>query len=313
MDELLKKLLEAEILTEETKTELESEFKRQLSEAIDVAKSETQAKVTADLNEQWITERELLIESLDSKVSEVLAEELSEFKADVHRFRDLETEYASKLVEEKQQMANTLKNDISQLVEKLDTFLEIRLTSELKDLREDIDVVKRNEFGRNVFEAFVKEFRKHYTDDHSVEAKLTETEKRLEEALDALESSERTAAQLQRSIKMEKLLTPLSGRTKEVMEAILKNVDTALLEDAYQTYIGRVLKETATTEQQPSERSRKVLAEGHKKVTGKAKSGNDEERIVTESIQEQNDQKSSVSSFFGDAEIARLRKVAGIN
>lgn len=310
MDELLKKLLEAEILTEDTKQELESEFKRQLSEAVRVAKSEAQAKITAELNEQWINERELLIEAIDTKVSEVLSSEISEFKQDVQRFRDLEAEYAMKIVEEKERMSKVLKKDISQLVEKLDSFLEIRLNSELRELREDIQEAKRDNFGRNVFEAFVAEFKKHYTDDQSTQRKLDETQQRLAEALDALESAERKQAQLQRNIKMEKLLTPLSGRTKEVMEAILKNVDTALLEDAYQTYIGRVLKETvSTTDHKPSERSRTVLTEGQKKVTGKIKNGDDKDRIVAESAYVVQDQKHTI----GDTELTRLRKVAGIN
>lgn len=309
MDELLKKLLAAEILTEDTKSELEAEFKRQLDEAVSVAQSTAQAKVTAELNEQWITEREVLIEALDTKVTEALTTELSELHEDINRFRDLEAEYAVKLVEAKGEMADVLKNDIAQLIEKMDAFFEIRLNSELAELREDFAVVKQNEFGRNIFEAFITEFKKHYAGDDSVEAKLNETETRLEDALSALEESERKTAKLERKIKLEKVLTPLNGRSREVMEAILKNVDTALIEDAYQTYIGRVLKET--TEIKPSEKETEVLAEGknsNTKVQGTVKRGNDEERIIRESVQDTQDKHTS----FGSTDLARLRRVAGI-
>jgi hypothetical protein len=310
MDELLKKLLAAEILTEDTKNEFVAEFNKQLEEAISIAQSTTQATVTAQLNEQWITEREMLIEALDTKVTEALTLEMAELHEDINRFRDLEIEYAHKLVEAKGEMSETLKGDIAQLIEKMDAFFEIRLTSELAELREDFAVVRQNEFGRNIFEAFISEFKKHYAGDDSVESKLNETELRLDDALTALEESERKTAKLQRKIKLEKVLTPLSGRTREVMEAILKNVDTALIEDAYQTYVGRVLKETNET--QPSEKETKVLAEGQNRkqtVTGKSKSGNDEERILRETVIDANDRHvSGISS----ADLDRIRKVAGL-
>lgn len=310
MNELLKKLLAADILTEDTKAELESAFAKQLTETIDEARANATALVTAKLNEQWIEERETLIEALDAKVTEALTDELNELREDIERFRDLETEYATKLVETKSNMARVLKKDMGQLVEKMDTFFEVRLATELNELREDFEVVKKNEFGRNVFEAFVKEFKQHYAGDNSTEAALTEAEYRLEDALSALEESERKTARLERSMKMEKVLQPLSGRTKEVMEAILKNVDTSLLEDAYQVYVGRVLKES--DESTASGKEHKVLAEGNKtkKVTGTVRNGNNQEQMITEAAIDHKDRQ-SVSSI-SDAEKAQLRKIAGI-
>lgn len=313
MDELLKKLLAAEVLTEDTKTELESAFNAQLNEAMEQAREVATATVTAELNEQWIKERETLIEALDAKVTEALEAELSELQTDIERFRDLEAEHAEKLVEAKNEMAAVLKDDMTQLIEKLDAFLEIRLNAELEELREDFDLVKKNEFGKNVFEAFVTEFKKHYAEDGSVEARLNETENRLENALSALEQAEKKAAKLNRSIKMEKVLTPLSGRTREVMEAILKNVDTTQLDEAYKTYIGRVLKETSTNveESTSSEKEKKVLAEGKKAktVTGVTKNGDDKDRLVEQTA---HDKKDAESQTITEAEKQHLRRIAGI-
>ena len=81
MDELLKKLLEAEVLTEETRAELHGAFQKQLDEAMASARAEATATVTAELNEQWINDREILIEALDSKVTEALTAELAELHA----------------------------------------------------------------------------------------------------------------------------------------------------------------------------------------------------------------------------------------
>lgn len=310
MDELLKKLLAAEVLTEDTRQELEGAFKKQLDEALTAARTEATLTVTAELNEQWINDREILIEALDSKVTEALTEELNDLRADIERFRDLEAEYAEKIVEAKDTMSKQLKTDIAQLIEKLDAFLEMRLTAELDELHEDIEMVKKNEFGRKVFESFVAEFKKHYADDDSVESKLNETEQQLEDTLAALEESKKIAAKLERTIKLEKVLAPLSGRTREVMEAILKTVDTDLMEDAYKTYVGRVLKETSEVDVKTSEKEEKVLAEGVKSaVSGVTKTGDDKQ---LEQEQELLSQVNESAPTITDAERQRLRRLAGI-
>lgn len=311
MDELLKKLLAAEVLTEETRAELQTAFKTQLDEAMEVARQEAQATVTAELREQWISERETLIEALDAKVTEALTSELDELKEDIERFRDLEAEYAEKLVEAKSDMATVLKDDVAQLIEKLDTFLEIRLSAELEELREDVAIVKKNEFGKNIFEAFVSEFKKHYAGDDSVEGKLSEAEQQRDDALTALEESERKVAKMVRASKMQTVLAPISGRTREVMEAILKNVDTPLLEDAYKTYIGRVLKESAEPAEKTSEKEDKVLAEGAKKtvVTGVVKSGNNDEQAKSDLVLENAEIKQPTISAD---EKLRMRRLAGL-
>lgn len=310
MNELLKKLLEAEILTEETKQELEAALQKQLDEAIEAAKKEATETVTADLHESWMKERDMLIEALDAKVTEMVAEEMEELHEDVERFRDLEAETAEKLIEAKAEMATTLKGDMKQLIEKLDAFLEVRLAEELEELRDDVAVIKKNEFGKSVFEAFVTEFKKHYAGDDSVEAKLNETEQRLEDALLALEEQEKKASALERSIKLEKVLSPLSGRTKEVMEAILARIETPMLEDAYKTYIGRVLKETSAKEV-ASEKETSVLAEGEKKVVGGVvKSGDNKEVIAEEKVITESE---VVKTGLSPEIKARFRALSGLN
>lgn len=315
MDELLKKLLAAEVLTEDTRAELEAAITKQLNEAMASARTQATVEVTAQLEEQWIQEREVLIEALDAKVSEVLTAELNELRESIESFRDLEIEYAEKLVEAKTEMAGQLKGDIATLVEKLDKFLEIRLNAELEELREDIDVVKKNEFGRKVFESFVAEFKKHYeADDTSSASKLEETEQRLADALTALEETERRVAKMERSKKLEQVLTPLSGRTREVMEAILKSVDTNMIEEAYKTYIGRVVKETSgeaktVVEGKTSEKETKVLAEGEGKkvVSGVSKTGDDKVQLDESAKRDVE----SVSKLSAE-ERTRLLKQAGV-
>jgi hypothetical protein len=311
MNELLEKLLEAEVLTDATKAELEEAFKTQMDEAIVSATDTATADVRAGLTGEWIKERDALVEAIDNKVGDFLKEEIGELKEDIDRFRDLEAEFAEKLVEAKGEMGVELKSDLTELVEKIDAFLEIRLTSEIDELREDIDEVRKNEFGRKIFEAYEDEFLNNYQDEDNAEATLSEVKTRLGDTESALVESETRCAKLERSVKLDEVLSPLSGRQKDVMEAILKTVDTTDLENGYKTFIGRVVREA---EEVDSEKENKVLAESTN-VNGDDKSNSiqitegdiktgDTDNIVSES--EHN------SSPEYQKELQSFRKLAGI-
>jgi hypothetical protein len=307
MNELLQKLLEAEVLSEDTKSELEQAIKTQLDEAVAAAKDEAAADVRAELTEQWVQEKDTLIEAIDTKVGEFLESEVDELKEDIERFRDLEAEYAEKIVEAKAAMADELKNDLGDLVEKIDSFLEIRLAAEIEELKEDIDTVRKNEFGRKIFEAFESEFTSNYADDESAEATLRETEERLSDTETQLEEAERKLAHMERKEKLSSVLSPLSGRSREVMEAILKNVDTNNLEEAYEVFIGRVLRETSN-DAADSEKEGKVLAESEeeKPVTEGVAISGDTEEVLSEGVDE--DAKKAEAD-----KLEHLRKLAGIS
>jgi hypothetical protein len=307
MEEVFKKLLEAEILSPEVKTELETAFQTQLNDAIAVARAEAAADTKAQLTEQFITERDALVEAIDQKVGDFLDSELTELKDDIERFRDLEAEHAEKLVEAKAQMAVELKNDLKELVEKIDSFLEIRLAAEMEELREDLEVVKRNDFGRRLYEAFQDEFMRFVNLDDKA-ATVAELEKRLEDTTKQLEESEKRRGKMLRDKKLKEVLAPLSGRSRDVMEAILKNVDTEQLDEAYKTFIGRVIRES---EAPSSEKEDKVLAEAASKKPAKTtkivesavvKTGDTE--VVTESESAQAAEKEALK--------ARLQRIAGI-
>jgi TPP-dependent pyruvate/acetoin dehydrogenase alpha subunit len=66
MDEILKKLFETNVLSSEIKTELEQAFKKQLDDAIASARTEAEADVRAQLTEQWVTERDALVEAIET-------------------------------------------------------------------------------------------------------------------------------------------------------------------------------------------------------------------------------------------------------
>lgn len=316
MEELLQKLLEAEVLSEETKTELETALSTKLTEAVEEARTATEADVRTELTEQWVQERDALIEAIDTKIGDFLAEEVAELKEDIDRFRDLEAEYAEKVVEAKAQMSNELKSDLAELVEKLDAFLEIRLAAEVEELREDIDASRKVDFGRKVFEAFAAEYATNYADDESLEGTLRETEERLADTSTALEESERKLAKMERESKLDEVLAPLQGRQREVMEAILRNVATEQLDEGYKTFIGRVLRESAEeVVEEASEKEDTVLAEGAEDE-GEALT-EDEGKIVTgdnETLKEEMDAEDEAGKVHLDESArTRLQRLAGIN
>lgn len=243
MDEILKKLLESELLSEESKTEISAQWTASVDSFKTQVREEVGNEVRLQLSEQWLSEREELISKVDSFVAEALQTEITELRGDIERFRDLEAEYAEKLVEEKHKLAGEVATELDALVDKIDAFFEMRLSSEMEELKEDLEVVKQNEFGRRIFEAFVGEYSKSYVDEESVQSKLSITESKLTDAEKRLSEKEDQLNKMIREAKMEAVLSSLTGKKREQMAMVLKNVDTDRLEESYKFFIGRILKE----------------------------------------------------------------------
>lgn len=254
MDEILKKLLESDILSEETKAEVQEQFKTAIDTFMTEERSKLEVEIRSQLTEQFVQAREELAESVDAKVEEFLNKEFDELHEDINKFRDLEVEYAEKLVEEKEKLAQTLAEQLNQLVDKIDAFLEVRIDEEFSELKEEIDQVKKLEFGRRIFEAMESEFKKfRATDLEDVEQELAEAKDRLEDANRKISEMEQARLNEARNTKMEELLSALSGTAKEQMKIILSNVATEKLDEAYKIYIGRVLKESVVETKNPSQ------------------------------------------------------------
>lgn len=319
MEELLKKLLASEVLTEETKKELEEAFSKQINEAVEGAKKEAAEQVKAELTEQWVSERDALVEAIDTKVNEYLTAELTELKSDISAFRDLEAEHAKKLVEEKQALSEQLKKDVAELIEKIDSFMEVRLAAEFDELKKDISEVRKLEFGRKVFESFVEQYKSYFVDPDSAEAKLRETEEKLTEAKKAADDAAKKVASFERKIKMESVLKPLAGKQREVMEMLLKNVATEQLDEGYKTFIGRVVGATNTDEKDvdATEKETPVLAEDQsassKEVKGDkktvAKTGDDETLLAEQAAADDADSKEEAKE---SELVKKMRKLAGL-
>ncbi len=301
MDSILKKLLESDLLSDETKVELTEQFKTAIDAYLTEERSKLEIEVRSTLTEEFVKAREELAETVDTKIEAFLTSEFDELKEDINSFRDLEVEYAEKLVEEKEKLAQLLGEQLNQLVDKLDAFLEVRLDEEMSELKEDIEDVKKLEFGRKIFEAVETEFKKFRKEDQSsVEADLAEALDKLNDAEGRLADIEHSRLAEARNGKLEELLSPLSGNAREQMKIILSNVATEKLEEAFKVYIGRILKESVVEATKvvkaPLTESKKVVV----KSTSTLVTGNTE--VLEESVQ----------TTTNDAQLSRIRKLAGL-
>ena len=299
MDEILKKLLESDLLNEETKAEIAAQFKAAADAYLAEERSKLEVEVRASLTEEFVKAREELAESVNTRVDELLDKEITELKDDINKFRDLEVEYAEKLVEEKESLAQQLSEQLNQLVDKLDAFLEVRLDEEFGELREDIDEVKKLEFGRRIFEAIEAEFKTFRRGD------LDKVEQELAEATDKLSDAERKISELEaarlseaRETKLDELLVNLTGNAREQMKLILSNVATEKLDEAYKVYIGKVLKEAVV---EPKKEEAKVVITESKPAPGNTVTGNEKT--------EEDDEPAAVQH---NEALSRLQKLAGL-
>lgn len=330
MDELLQSLVESEILTDETKIELTEAITAQIEEAKEAAiveaKAEVEAQVRVELTEQFQADKEALIEALDTKAEEYLKEEMSELRDDIENFRDLEVEMNEKLEEAKSAHAEIVKNDIEELVETIDSFLDMVVSEEVKELKEDIEEAKRLQFGAEIFEAFESIFTKKFINENDLADDMKDKEERLAELEEKLEETATNLAQAERKTKIDEVLASLTGRTKDVMEACLQNVPTEKLDEGYEHYIAKVLHESVDDAIVESEKEgaddASVLAEGEETVDSTEESVKDElttegtvistgnteaEQIIEESSEEE-----AIPQALA-AEIARYKKLSGID
>lgn len=293
MDEILKKLLESELLNDETKAELGQaveEFKASV-------RAEVEAEVRADLTAQFVQAREELATIVEQKIDELVNAEFAELKEDINSFRDLEVEYAERLVEEKESLANKLSEELDELATRIDAYLDYVIDEEFSELKEDIEQVKKLEFGRKIFEAMESEFRQFRRADLDLtEQELAETKDKLADAEKRLADIEKARLTEARNSKMDELLKDLKGVAREQMRVMLSTTPTDKLQEAYNRYVGRIIKEATQAESKPKAQ---VVTETVQESSGTLVTGN-EETPASKPV-EQN-----------DGQLARIARLAGL-
>lgn len=199
---------------------------------------------------------------LENFVVHALAKEISEFAADK---QDL-AETKVKLVREARSKFEDIKqNFIKRSAKVVETAVTQKLTTEITQLKEDIDSARNNDFGRKIYEAFAQEFAGSYLNEKSETSKLLKIiDKKEQELAEAkqvvaekahlVESTQReirvTKDLMERKSVMSELLAPLDASKREIMKELLESVQTQKLTESFDKYLPAVMegqKKTSST------------------------------------------------------------------
>ena len=191
---------------------------------------------------------------LEQFVVHALAKEISEFAADK---RDL-AETKVKLVREAKNKFEEIKSSfIQQSARVVENVVTKKLTSEIKQLKEDIDGARTNDFGRRIYEAFAQEYSSSYLNEKSETSKLLKIidkkEQELAEAKQAVTEKSTIVESKEREIRIQKdlmerkavmseLLAPLGADKRELMKELLESVQTPKLSTAFDKYLPTVME-----------------------------------------------------------------------
>lgn len=212
------------------------------------------------------------VSKLENFVKENLAREISEFAEDK---ADLVRTKVAVVTEGKAKLEALRSDFIKKSASLVENTVKSTLRSELKQLKQDIQEAKENNFGRKIFEAFATEFSATHLNERAEVKKLlsalTDMEVKLNEARESAESAMQIAAakddeiktineSISRKAKLDELLKPLAKEKAEVMASLLESVPTARLGDAFKKYLSPVMDGKAT--------QKSTLVETKKAITG---------------------------------------------
>lgn len=210
---------------------------------------------------------------LEEFVVEQLAKELAEFQEDK---KDLAETKVRLVREGKAHLAKVKADFIQRSAKAISETVEKGLRNEIRQLKEDIDTARRNDFGRKIFEAFSSEYMHSHLNEKSETQKLlkvlatkdkqiAESKKIVEKAVKIAEAKDTQVKRLvesqERSKVMNELVAPLSKDQREIMTDLLESVQTNRLRSAFDKYLPAVIDGKSPAKQKA------ILAEG-KEVTG---------------------------------------------
>jgi hypothetical protein len=191
---------------------------------------------------------------LENFVVHALAKEINEFATDK---KDL-AETKVKLVREaKSKFSEIKQNFVKRSAKVVENVVTSKLTSEIKQLKEDIDSARNNDFGRKIYEAFAQEFAGSFLNEKSETSKLlqiikkkdlqiSEAKQAIAEKSTLVESTQReirvTKDLMERKTVMAEMLAPLSADKREIMKELLESTPTKKLTESFDKYLPAVME-----------------------------------------------------------------------
>ncbi len=222
----------------------------------------TLAEGIETIKAEFADNHEKHLEKINEFVTRQLAKEIKEFAQDKNAL--VETR-AKLIAENKQMLAEAQAKFIKEAASKVDSAVTETLNREMRQLHEDVERYRQNEFGREIFEAFASTYMTSYLSEGSqvrnlqkvVETKEIEIaeakseaetiQSKLDEAAAAISASERRVTileeRMQRNKIMGDLLSNLRGDKRSVMESMLETTKTGNLKAAFDRLLPVVLNE----------------------------------------------------------------------
>lgn len=191
---------------------------------------------------------------LEQFVIHALAKEIKEFASDK---KDLAETKVRLVREAKGKFEDIKQKFIKRSAAVVEQAVTKKLTTEIRQLREDIDNSRNNDFGRRIYEAFAQEFSASFLNEKSETSKLLKIiqkkEQELAEAKNAIAEKETIVESTQREIRVTKdlmerkevmaeMLAPLSAEKREIMKDLLETVPTKKLNESFEKYLPAVME-----------------------------------------------------------------------
>lgn len=213
---------------------------------------------------ELVENHEKHLAKINEFITRQVAAELKEFAQDK---RALVETRVKLIAENKKKLAEAQSKFIKEAASKVEGVINETLTTEMRQLHEDVERYRENQFGREIFEAFASTYMVSHLSEGSEVRKLqkvleskeaeiaaangaTEAIKsKLNEAKQTIAAAERKVAiteeRAQRNKIMSELLSNLRGDKREVMESMLETTKTANLKSAFEKLLPVVLSEGA--------------------------------------------------------------------
>ena len=259
IDRMLSERLAAEMAELHNDKKALAEAKAQYQQRISTDAKKLEGFVINQLGKEVVefqSDRKKVAENfskLEQFIVHALAKEINEFAIDK---RDL-AETKVKLVREARSKFDDIRQRfIKQSARVVESVVTKKLTSEIKQLKEDVDSARNNDFGRRLYEAFAQEYAGSFLNEKSETSKLlkiiAKKEQELAEAKNAVTEKNHLVESAQREIRVTKdlmerkqvmveLMSPLTGDKRAVMQELLESVKTDRLHSAFDKYLPAVM------------------------------------------------------------------------
>jgi hypothetical protein len=215
---------------------------------------------------------------LESFIVNALAKEINEFAQDK---KDLASTKVKLVKEARAKMQDIQAKFVKRSAKVVESAVTNQLTSEIKQLKEDIDSARSNDFGRRLFEAFATEYSTSYLNEKSETSKLLKIiEKKdlaLAEAKAAINEKQRIVESKTREVRVAKdlaerkallseMLAPLGADKRELMQSLLEGVQTSKLSVAFDKYLPAVMEGTQAKKPEKATLTESTVITGDREV-----------------------------------------------